>query len=110
ERARGLGDDSALLTSAEGRLVVSTDVSVEAVHFRLEWMDHEEIGWRAAAAALSDLAAVGAEPAGLLAAVVVPASGTDPGLSHLRRHGPRLSGRSPASSRDAGSPRTAPAR
>ena len=57
DRARGLGDDSALLTPAEGRLVVSTDVSVEAVHFRLGWMDHEEIGWRAAAAALSDLAA-----------------------------------------------------
>ena len=83
DRARGLGDDCALLTPAEGQLVVSTDVSVEAVHFRLEWMDHGEIGWRAAAAALSDLAAEGAEPAGLLAAVVVPASGADQELTAL---------------------------
>ena len=83
DRARGLGDDCALLTPAEGQLVVSTDVSVEAVHFRLEWMDHQEIGWRAAAAALSDLAAEGAEPAGLLAAVVVPASGADQELTAL---------------------------
>jgi thiamine-monophosphate kinase len=83
DRARTLGDDCALLAPADGRLAASTDVSVEAVHFRLEWMDHEEVGWRAAAAALSDLAAEGAEPAGLLAAVVVPASGTDAQLTAL---------------------------
>jgi thiamine-monophosphate kinase len=83
DRAKGLGDDCALLVPAEGRLAVSTDVSVEAVHFRLEWMDYEEVGWRAAAAALSDLAAEGAKPAGLLAAVVVPASGTDAQLTAL---------------------------
>jgi thiamine-monophosphate kinase len=83
DRATGLGDDCALLTPPEGLLAVSTDVSVEAVHFRLEWMDYKEIGWRAAAAALSDLAAEGAEPAGLLAAVVVPASATDAQLTAL---------------------------
>jgi thiamine-monophosphate kinase len=83
DRATDLGDDCALLALVEGRLAVSTDVSVEAVHFRLDWMDHEEVGWRAAAAALSDLAAEGAEPAGLLAAVVVPASGTDAELTAL---------------------------
>jgi thiamine-monophosphate kinase len=83
DRSADLGDDCALLAHGEGQLVVSTDVSVEAVHFRLEWMDHEAIGWRAAAAALSDLAAEGAEPAGLLAAVVVPASGTDQELTAL---------------------------
>ena len=76
-RAVGLGDDCALLRPAAGLLAVSTDVSVEAVHFRLEWMSHEEVGWRAAAAALSDLAAEGARPVGLLAAVVVPESATE---------------------------------
>ncbi|HEX3236226.1 MAG TPA: thiamine-phosphate kinase [Gemmatimonadales bacterium] len=81
--AVALGDDCALLEPAEGRLAVSTDVSVEAVHFRLEWMGHEEIGWRAAAAALSDLAAEGATPAGLLAAVVVPESATDEQVTAL---------------------------
>ena len=51
----------------------STDASVEGVHFRRAWLSLEEIGWRAAAAALSDLAAEGAEPAGLLVALTVPA-------------------------------------
>jgi thiamine-monophosphate kinase len=82
-RAVGLGDDCALLPPADGLLAVSTDVSVEAVHFRLEWMSHEEVGWRAATAALSDLAAEGATPAGLLAAVVAPESATDEQLTAL---------------------------
>jgi thiamine-monophosphate kinase len=82
-RALGLGDDCGLLPPAEGQLAVSTDVSVEAVHFRLEWMSHEEVGWRAAAAALSDLAAEGATPAGLLAALVVPSSATDEQVTAL---------------------------
>jgi thiamine-monophosphate kinase len=72
-----LGDDCALLAPGPGALVVSTDVSVEDVHFRRAWLSLEEIGWRAAAGALSDLAAEGAEPTGLLAAVTVP-SGADP--------------------------------
>jgi thiamine-monophosphate kinase len=82
-RAVGLGDDCALLPPGKGQLAVSTDVSVEAVHFRLEWIRHEEVGWRAAAAALSDLAAEGATPAGLLAAVVVPDSATDEQVTAL---------------------------
>ncbi len=82
-RAVGLGDDCGLLPPAEGRLAVSTDVSVEGVHFRLAWMGHHEVGWRAAAAALSDLAAEGATPAGLLAAVVVPDSATDEQVTAL---------------------------
>jgi len=83
DRAVGLGDDCALVAPGQGRLAVSTDVSVEAVHFRLEWIGHEEVGWRAAAAALSDLAAEGAEPAGLLAALVVPGSATDEQVTAL---------------------------
>jgi thiamine-monophosphate kinase len=51
---------------------MSTDVSVEGIHFRTAWLDPEEIGWRAAAAALSDLAAAGADCIGLLAALTVP--------------------------------------
>lgn len=77
QRAYGLGDDCAVLGPGEGRLVVSTDASVEGVHFRFDWITHRETGWRAAAAALSDLAAEGATPAGVLAAVVLPAEATD---------------------------------
>ena len=72
ERARGLGDDCALLPDGAGTLAISTDVSVEGVHFRLDWIDPAEAGWRATAAALSDLAAEGAAPVGVLAAITCP--------------------------------------
>ncbi len=70
--AAGLGDDCALLAPGTGSLAVSTDASVEGVHFRLDWIRLREAGRRAAAAALSDLAAVGAGASGVLAAVVAP--------------------------------------
>ncbi len=76
-RGTGLGDDCAVLAPADALLVASTDVSVEGVHFEQAWLSLEEIGWRAVAAALSDLAADGAEPAGVLVALTVPARGTD---------------------------------
>jgi thiamine-monophosphate kinase len=82
-QAAGLLDDCAILPTGDGRLVVSTDSSVEGVHFRLDWLRHREAGWRAAASALSDLAAEGATPAALLAAVVVPSSATDDELVAL---------------------------
>jgi thiamine-monophosphate kinase len=83
--ARGLGDDCALLPGRGETLAASTDASVEGVHFRLDWLSHEEVGWRAAAAALSDLAAEGAEPAGLLAAVMLPPGAGEAELVALMR-------------------------
>jgi thiamine-monophosphate kinase len=71
--ARGVGDDCAVLDVPAGeRLCASTDASVEGVHFRADWLSPREIGWRATAAALSDLAAAGAAPLGVLLAVSVP--------------------------------------
>ncbi|MBA3656366.1 MAG: thiamine-phosphate kinase, partial [Gemmatimonadaceae bacterium] len=56
-----IGDDAAVLELPSGeKLVVSTDTSVENVHFRRDWMTFEEIGYRATAAAMSDLAAMAA--------------------------------------------------
>jgi thiamine-monophosphate kinase len=72
QKAAGLGDDCAVLVPGDAMLVASTDVSVEGVHFRRDWLSLEEIGWRATAAALSDLAADGAEAAGVLVALTVP--------------------------------------
>lgn len=72
ERAGGLGDDCALIDLGGHFLTVSCDISVEGVHFRREWLSPEEIGWRAASGALSDLAAMGAEPIGVLASLAVP--------------------------------------
>jgi thiamine-monophosphate kinase len=71
--AQGVGDDAAIIShSASGSIVVSTDVSVENVHFRRGWLEPKEIGYRATAAALSDLAAMGAEPLGVLIALTLP--------------------------------------
>lgn len=73
ERAIGIGDDGAVLDVPHGsRLVVSTDSTVEEIHFRKDWITPEEIGWRATTAALSDLAAMGAAPLGVLLALTVP--------------------------------------
>lgn len=75
--AAGLGDDCARLAPADAVLLASTDVSVEGVHFRREWLSLEEIGWRATSAALADLAADGGEAAGVLVALTVPADASD---------------------------------
>lgn len=68
----GLGDDCSLFKLGGITLAASIDSSVEGVHFRTDWLDFMEIGYRSAAAALSDLAAEGAEPIGLLVALGVP--------------------------------------
>ena len=71
--ARRVGDDAAVITTlGERALIASTDVSIENVHFRSDWLTPVEIGYRAAAAALSDLAAMGAKPLGMLVAMGIP--------------------------------------
>lgn len=66
----GPGDDCAVLRA--GPLAISSDATVEGVHFRRDWIAAEDIGWRAAASAFSDLAAVAARPIGLLATIAAP--------------------------------------
>ena len=73
EKAHGIGDDCAIIEVGGDRIAVSMDVSVEGVHFRREWLTPAEIGYRAAAAALSDLAACAAEPMALLLTIGAPA-------------------------------------
>ncbi len=75
-RAGELGDDCALIPLGGTTLAVSIDCSLEGVHFRTDWLTFEEIGWRAAAAALSDLAAEGAEPVGVLVSLGTPGAGS----------------------------------
>jgi thiamine-monophosphate kinase len=73
DSARGIGDDAAILDVPAGsRLLASTDATVENVHFRDGWLEPAEIGFRAAAAALSDLAAMAATPIAMLVAMSVP--------------------------------------
>ena len=55
-------------------LVVTQDVLVEGIHFRLDWLSWRELGFRAAAVNLSDLSASGATPEALLVTFAAPAS------------------------------------
>ena len=76
-----LGDDCALIPLGSTTLAISLDNSLENVHFRTDWLDFKEIGFRAAGSALSDLAADGAKPLGVLVSLGVPAKsqkGNDP--------------------------------
>ena len=61
--AGGLDAEGAVLA---GGVVVTQDTLVEGVHFRREWTSWRDLGWKAAAVNLSDLAALGAEPEALL--------------------------------------------
>jgi thiamine-monophosphate kinase len=54
-------------------LVVTQDALVEGVHFWLDWISWRDLGWRSAAVNLSDLAASGAEPVGLIVTLAAPA-------------------------------------
>lgn len=72
----GPGDDAAVLDDG---WIVTTDLSVEDVHFRRAWITDEEIGWRAGAVALSDLAAMAATPVALLVSLAAPVGGDPTG-------------------------------
>lgn len=75
QSASGVGDDAAILeVPPNEKLVITTDTSVEGVHFRREWLNHFEIGYRAMVAALSDLAAMAARPLGVVIALTLPAA------------------------------------
>jgi thiamine-monophosphate kinase len=69
----GPGDDAAVVASPDGRVVATTDVLVEGVHFRFDWVDPEQVGRKAAAANLADVAAMGATPTALLVGLACPA-------------------------------------
>lgn len=68
-----VGDDAAVLTTHPGRsLVITTDVLIDGVHFSEQTTSAADAGWRAAAANLSDLAAMGATPLGITVGLGLP--------------------------------------
>jgi thiamine-monophosphate kinase len=82
---RWIGDDCAVLR-AGGAATVSTDVMVDGTHFRLgEGWTAEDAGYRALAAAVSDLAAMGAEPGEAFLSVVIPDALSDEDVVALHR-------------------------
>ena len=74
---QGIGDDAAVITSRAGQwTVLTTDLLTEGVHFDLRTATMADIGFRAAAANLSDIAAMGGTPQHLLVALAIPRTGT----------------------------------
>jgi len=72
----GPGDDAAVVRAADGRFVVTTDLMVHGPDFRRAWSTPHDLGWKAAASNLADVAAMGARPTALVVALAVP--GTTP--------------------------------
>ncbi len=68
----GPGDDAAVLAAPDGRVVISTDMLVDGVHFRTDWATGQQIGRRAALAAMADICAMGAVPTALVVALAAP--------------------------------------
>ncbi|MGN6162249.1 MAG: thiamine-phosphate kinase [Marmoricola sp.] len=70
----GPGDDAAVVRTPRGHVVVSTDVLVEGRHFRREWGSAEDLGHRAAAQNLADIAAMGGRATAVTVALAAPAA------------------------------------
>lgn len=95
----GPGDDAAVV-DLSGPVVVSVDSMVEGVHFPADWPDPEDLACRALAGALSDLAAMAADPRTTLIAIGLPAGRTigfeeglaDAMVAAARRFGVSLAG------------------
>lgn len=69
----GPGDDAAVLRVRTGHVVVSTDMLVEGRHFRRDWASASDIGHRAAAQNLADIAAMGGRASSLTVGLALPA-------------------------------------
>ncbi len=72
----GPGDDSAVISAPDGRFTVTTDTLIEGHDFKLDWSTGYDLGWKAVASNIADVAAMGAVPTALVVALSVP--GTTP--------------------------------
>ena len=74
---RGIGDDAAVVTLPEGhQLLTSTDMLIEGIHFRHDWTSPEDLGHKAVAVNLSDIAAMGGTPRYLYLGFACPGTTT----------------------------------
>ena len=68
----GIGDDCAIIPAGEGELLFSTDLLIEGVHFLRKESSPEDVGWKAAAVNLSDIAAMGGNPVATFLSIALP--------------------------------------
>ena len=68
----GPGDDAAVVSAPDGRFVVTSDMMVHGPDFRLAWSRPYDLGWKAAATNLTDVAAMGARPTALVVSIAAP--------------------------------------
>ncbi len=68
----GPGDDAAVIAAPDRQVVATTDTLVHGPDFRLAWSSSFDLGWKAAAVNLADIAAMGARPTALLVALAMP--------------------------------------
>ncbi|MEN9993038.1 MAG: hypothetical protein RLY83_608 [Actinomycetota bacterium] len=68
----GSGDDAAVVKTSNDRFVVTTDTMIEGNDFKTEWSSAFDLGWKAVATNISDVAAMGAKPTALVVALAVP--------------------------------------
>lgn len=83
EVATGIGDDCAVLRINGRTLLLTVDMLVEGVHFRLDWTDAHALGWKALAVNLSDIAAMGGAPEVALFSFAAPPHLTETWLPAL---------------------------
>ena len=69
----GPGDDTAIVSAPDGRTLVTVDILIEGRHFRRDWSTPVDIGRKAAAASLADIAAMGGTATALVIAFAAPA-------------------------------------
>jgi thiamine-monophosphate kinase len=70
----GPGDDAAVIAAPDGRFVVTTDMMIHGPDFRMAWSSPHDLGWKAAASNLADVAAMGAVPSALVVAIAAPST------------------------------------
>lgn len=68
----GIGDDTAVTVPPKGRLLWTVDCLVEGIHFDFSYASPEQVGWKALAVNLSDIAAMGGKPLSALVSLVIP--------------------------------------
>lgn len=68
----GPGDDAAVVSAPDGRAVITTDLLIEGRHFRRDWSPARQVGRKAAAQNLADIAAMGARPTAITVGLGVP--------------------------------------